>query len=214
VLGAFFYAPQAPDVRVDDSLGYFERKLRFLKSRGGYPGENKTVFVAVVSRMIIVPLLLLPFIALIARYDLFKAAEDPVFILSAVLLVSSVSRVSNRADSAPRLDPRPDHSGRFGRRVRAAHLKDDFLVIRRVDSAVSASVGLLLTPGSLSRTSWSGCCLERCSTVHASTYHLDLAVTWRAHLAFPQSIVSIVNAIVGIPLLAIVRARFILPPSR
>jgi hypothetical protein len=66
--------------------------LRFLHKKGpsAYPGENRTVLVAVVSRMIIVPLIMLPFIALIARYDLFPAAEDPVFILSAVLLVSSV----------------------------------------------------------------------------------------------------------------------------
>jgi hypothetical protein len=42
--------------------------------------------------MIIVPLLMLPFLAAIAKYDIFEAAEDPVFILSAVLLVSSVSR--------------------------------------------------------------------------------------------------------------------------
>lgn len=41
--------------------------------------------------MIIVPLLMLPVIAWLATYDLFRAAEDPVFILSAVLLVSSVS---------------------------------------------------------------------------------------------------------------------------
>jgi len=43
--------------------------------------------------MIIVPLLMLPFLAAIAKWDLFQAAEDPVFILSAVLLVSSVSWV-------------------------------------------------------------------------------------------------------------------------
>ena len=112
VLGAFFYtppqAPQAialsadpePDSPSDTSRnsfgGYFERKLRALAQgpkagSSAYPGENRTVFVAVMSRMIIVPLLMLPFLALIAKYDLFSAAEDPVFILSAVLLVSSVS---------------------------------------------------------------------------------------------------------------------------
>ncbi|WVF70146.1 hypothetical protein IAT40_004934 [Kwoniella sp. CBS 6097] len=108
VLGAFFYTPpeqhsqhsiQLPTVpeesESDHSIaGYIERKFRALagssnKKPKGYPGENKTVFVAVMSRMIIVPLLMLPFLAIIAKYDLFEAAADPVFILSAVLLVSS-----------------------------------------------------------------------------------------------------------------------------
>ena len=101
VLGAFFYAPpqQYIALPVDEptsatsssSVGsFFERKLRALRKSSAYPGENRAVFVAIVSRMIIVPLIMLPFIALIARYDLFEAAKDPVFILSAVLLVSSV----------------------------------------------------------------------------------------------------------------------------
>lgn len=108
VLGAFFYSPpdpnqanQLPTSNQDDAQkgGYFERKFRALAHRpksNAYPGENKAVFVAVVSRMIIVPAIMLPFIALIARYDFFEAAEDPVFILAAVLLVSSVSTLSLR----------------------------------------------------------------------------------------------------------------------
>lgn len=32
----------------------------------------------------------MPFLALMAKYDIFEAAADPVFVLSAVLLVSSV----------------------------------------------------------------------------------------------------------------------------
>ena len=51
------------------------------------------MFVAVTSRMIITPLLMMPLLALMATYDLFEAAADPVFVLSAVLLVSSVSTV-------------------------------------------------------------------------------------------------------------------------
>jgi len=47
--------------------------------------------VAVVSRMIVVPAILLPAVALLARYDPFEVTEDPVFILAAVLLISSVS---------------------------------------------------------------------------------------------------------------------------
>ena len=110
VLGAFFYAPPPPqaialppdepeadspsDASNNSLGGYFERKLRAFArpttASAAYPGENKTVFVAVISRMIVVPLLMLPLLAVIAKYDLFEAAEDPVFILSAVLLVSSV----------------------------------------------------------------------------------------------------------------------------
>lgn len=104
VLGAFFYTPppaiQLPTAEHDHTIkGYFERKIRGLKNSANgngnapeskqYEGENRAVFVAVVSRMIIVPLLFLPIIALIARYDYFPAAADPVFILCSVLLVSS-----------------------------------------------------------------------------------------------------------------------------
>ncbi|KAL1408447.1 hypothetical protein Q8F55_005259 [Vanrija albida] len=101
VLGAFFYTPPQPialdtEERPKSIRGYIEGKIHKLAGGGSeatrgpsYPGENKTVFVACVSRMIVVPLIFLPFIALMARYDLFQAAEDPVFILCAVLLVSS-----------------------------------------------------------------------------------------------------------------------------
>lgn len=111
VLGAFFYTPPSPEQKKasqsftsPDSAksqgGFFERKFRALVDRpqnggggggGAYPGENKTVFVAVISRMILVPLLMMPLLALMAKYDFFEAAADPVFVLSAVLLVSSVS---------------------------------------------------------------------------------------------------------------------------
>jgi hypothetical protein len=112
VLGAFFYSPKSssepvaldtsPSETSNQSLGgYFERKLKLLRPSShssAYPGENKTVFVAVISRMIIVPLLMLPILAAIAKWDVFEAAEDPVFILSAVLLVSSVSLPIDAAD--------------------------------------------------------------------------------------------------------------------
>ena len=105
VLGAFFYTPPEPAQAIslplhEDELpksnntigGFFERKFKQLRQPGkaGYPGENKTVFVAVISRMIIVPAILLPAIALLASYDPFEVTEDPVFILAAVLLISSV----------------------------------------------------------------------------------------------------------------------------
>jgi hypothetical protein len=76
--------------------------------------------VAVISRMIIVPLLMLPILAVIAKYDLFEAAEDPVFILSAVLLVSSVSIADYSyrmklmiGGIAPCIDTSPNHTGSF-----------------------------------------------------------------------------------------------------
>ncbi|WRT65095.1 uncharacterized protein IL334_002037 [Kwoniella shivajii] len=105
VLGAFFYTPpeakssinlpaSPPQSTKNGIAGYLENKIKSLAGKNNnkpkaYPGENRTVFVAIISRMIIVPLLMLPVIALIAKYDPFEAAEDPVFILAAILLVSS-----------------------------------------------------------------------------------------------------------------------------
>jgi len=106
VLGAFFYNPPAPPSAAstngnghtsktdDDKPSFFRRKLEAIKhprASTTHPGENRTVFVAVISRMILVPAILLPGVALIARYDSFEAAEDPVFVLAAVLIISSVS---------------------------------------------------------------------------------------------------------------------------
>ncbi|KAH8113849.1 membrane transport protein-domain-containing protein [Phellopilus nigrolimitatus] len=53
------------------------------------PGETRTVFIAVLSRMLLTPLLLLPLMALSAKYDIPKVFDDPVFIVSNVLLISS-----------------------------------------------------------------------------------------------------------------------------
>lgn len=102
MLGAFFYTPPQPAPPAntlatipEGQEGFVSRHMRKIRKfelgNPEYPGENRAVFVAVISRMIITPLLLLPGIALLAKYDLFEAAEDPVFILAAVLLVSSVS---------------------------------------------------------------------------------------------------------------------------
>lgn len=102
VLGAFFYTPK-PAIMLEEEQtttfkGYIERKIRGVKGYvslsksdkpHAYEGENRAVFVAVMSRMIVTPLIFLPVIAILARYDWFPAAEDPVFILCAVLLVSS-----------------------------------------------------------------------------------------------------------------------------
>ncbi|KAJ7911463.1 membrane transport protein-domain-containing protein [Mycena leptocephala] len=53
------------------------------------PGETKTVVIAVVSRMILTPMLLLPLMALSAKFDLHAVFDDPVFVVANVLLVSS-----------------------------------------------------------------------------------------------------------------------------
>jgi len=52
-------------------------------------GETKTVVIAVLSRMVITPLLLLPLMALCALYDWHDVFSDPIFIVANVLLVSS-----------------------------------------------------------------------------------------------------------------------------
>ncbi|KAJ7284539.1 membrane transport protein-domain-containing protein [Mycena rebaudengoi] len=51
------------------------------------PGETKTVVIAVASRMIITPLLLLPLFALGTKFDLHQIFDDPVFVVANVLLV-------------------------------------------------------------------------------------------------------------------------------
>ncbi|KAF9009913.1 membrane transport protein-domain-containing protein [Cyathus striatus] len=53
------------------------------------PGETKTVWIAVLSRMIITPLLLMPLMVLCARYDYLPVFEDPVFVVSNILLIAS-----------------------------------------------------------------------------------------------------------------------------
>ncbi|KAG8993327.1 hypothetical protein FRB93_002046 [Tulasnella sp. JGI-2019a] len=52
-------------------------------------GESKTVFVAIMARMIVTPALILPAMAALAMFDLHKVMDDPVFVVSMVLLVSS-----------------------------------------------------------------------------------------------------------------------------
>ncbi|KAF5379012.1 hypothetical protein D9615_006053 [Tricholomella constricta] len=52
-------------------------------------GETKTVVIAVLSRMVITPLLLMPLVALSAKFDWQRVFEDPVFVVANVLLVSS-----------------------------------------------------------------------------------------------------------------------------
>ncbi|KAH9924091.1 auxin efflux carrier [Fomitopsis serialis] len=81
VLGVYFYTP--PDKRQQDE------QLPTHKGESGAPGETKTVLVAVLARMVITPILLVPLIAVAAKYDLQRLFQDPVFIVSNVLLIAS-----------------------------------------------------------------------------------------------------------------------------
>ncbi|KAJ7039661.1 membrane transport protein-domain-containing protein [Mycena alexandri] len=53
------------------------------------PGETKTVVIAVLARMILTPMLLLPLMALCAKFEFHAVFDDPVFVVANVLLVSS-----------------------------------------------------------------------------------------------------------------------------
>ncbi|KAG8682230.1 hypothetical protein FRC09_016933, partial [Ceratobasidium sp. 395] len=115
VLGAYFYRPKeepAPTANgVSDGNNAVDRRisassvstlvgswrdgvqLRALLQRSEtpsqYPGETKTVFIAVLSRMVITPLVLLPLMAVFTTYDLHELFVDPIFVVSIVLLISS-----------------------------------------------------------------------------------------------------------------------------
>ncbi|CAE6427043.1 unnamed protein product [Rhizoctonia solani] len=106
VLGAYFYRPKEDtDVattagRVSASssttlIGNWRDNLRLGSLTKGsedaskYPGETKTVFIAVLSRMVITPLVLLPLMAVFTTFDVHELFVDPVFVVSIVLLISS-----------------------------------------------------------------------------------------------------------------------------
>ncbi|KAJ6608687.1 membrane transport protein-domain-containing protein [Mycena sp. CBHHK59/15] len=113
VLGAYFYPAPPPDgalpsvdarrvhtVKSSSSLIHSVRQM-FGKPASqrvqaaqeteapARPGETKTVIIAVASRMILTPLLLLPLMVLSTKFDLHAVFDDPVFVVSNVLLVSS-----------------------------------------------------------------------------------------------------------------------------
>ncbi|KAF9459670.1 membrane transport protein-domain-containing protein [Collybia nuda] len=107
VLGAYFYPPpdeegedigkaaqlstsKSSDTLVDNVKGLFHvgsphRRPRVVST----PGETKTVVIAVLSRMIITPLLLMPLMAASAKFDWQPVFEDPVFVVANVVLISS-----------------------------------------------------------------------------------------------------------------------------
>lgn len=98
VLGAYFY-PSAADAEEQKSTSLLDN-VRAMFNRNetnsvvkpqkdSRPGETKTVIIAVVSRMIITPLLLFPLMFLAAKFDWQEVFADPVFVVANVLLVSS-----------------------------------------------------------------------------------------------------------------------------
>ncbi|KAJ7464064.1 auxin efflux carrier [Mycena latifolia] len=86
VLGAYFYPPPAENAPRE---GGAEKLCAGQHAAGTHPGETKTMAIAVVSRMIITPLLLLPLIALCAKFDFQAVFEDPVFVVANILVLSS-----------------------------------------------------------------------------------------------------------------------------
>ncbi|KAJ7746340.1 membrane transport protein-domain-containing protein [Mycena metata] len=53
------------------------------------PGETKTVVISILARMILTPMLLLPLMALAAKFEFHAVFDDPVFVVANVLLMSS-----------------------------------------------------------------------------------------------------------------------------
>ncbi|KAG1748392.1 membrane transport protein-domain-containing protein [Suillus paluster] len=114
VLGAYFYSAPPEDDLQDEELTDCEtdearRGIRHNKSRTSLlstlqemlalkrtpqsqsqtHGESKTVFVAILARMVVVPAVMLPVMAILARFDVHDIFADPVFVVSNVLLIAS-----------------------------------------------------------------------------------------------------------------------------
>jgi len=128
VLGAYFYSPPSEDLTGrresthSDSTLSFAGSIRSMlkltntskgkrrsRNNNSKPGETKTVIIAIVSRMILTPALLMPLIILCAKYDWHEVfaeyvsslaassgradtrslSRSPVFVVSNVLLISS-----------------------------------------------------------------------------------------------------------------------------
>ncbi|KAF7966491.1 hypothetical protein HWV62_38130 [Athelia sp. TMB] len=95
VLGAYFYAPPAPGARRRGIREMLRWKKRSEGEQGAgakaveRPGETRTVVIAIAARMVLVPLLLMPLMALSTLYDWQAVFEDPVFVVANVLLISS-----------------------------------------------------------------------------------------------------------------------------
>lgn len=107
VLGAYFHRPVEKDEPVPSSANSWRsasfassmREIFRLKAREedrrlpvqpwAGRGEGRTIFVAIFARMVVVPAIFLPFMALGALRNHPPVFQDPVFILSNVLLLAS-----------------------------------------------------------------------------------------------------------------------------
>ncbi|KAF8623846.1 hypothetical protein AX15_006168 [Amanita polypyramis BW_CC] len=103
VLGAYFYPSSEEGKAVstaktrsfaDFFKSYFVSNTSDEPVSERYPGETKTVVIAVASRMFVTPLMLLPLMAIGAKYDIHNVFSDPVFIVANVLLLSSPSALT------------------------------------------------------------------------------------------------------------------------
>jgi predicted permease len=81
VLGAYFYTPSSEMTGTELDSGEKQTRGRRVVDSApvAYPGETKTVVIAVVSRMILTPLILLPFMALCAKFDWQPVFNECVF---------------------------------------------------------------------------------------------------------------------------------------
>ncbi|KAG8744886.1 hypothetical protein FRC10_009256 [Ceratobasidium sp. 414] len=111
VLGAYFYRPEEESTETVNRANDADRRisassvstlvgswrdgiqlrsyLRRSETPPQYPGETKAVFIAVLSRMVITPMVLLPLMAIFTTYDPHELFADPIFVVSIVLLISS-----------------------------------------------------------------------------------------------------------------------------
>ncbi|SCV74392.1 BQ2448_6824 [Microbotryum intermedium] len=96
-LGAYFYCPSQSASPSDPKLTFWERLNPFRRltsaerrerRRNSRPGETRTVLVAVLSRMVIVPALLIPIFGYYAAMTV-NVADDPIFVVVACLLIGS-----------------------------------------------------------------------------------------------------------------------------
>ncbi|KAH9989372.1 auxin efflux carrier [Russula compacta] len=85
VLGAYFHTPTDKSELSRSNTPEWQRVTQRLGNRG----EGRTVFVVILARMFIAPLLLLPLVVLGALRGSPGVFKDPVFILSQVLLLAS-----------------------------------------------------------------------------------------------------------------------------
>ncbi|KAF8527625.1 hypothetical protein BU17DRAFT_61745 [Hysterangium stoloniferum] len=108
VLGAYFFVPKTEEERERAQKGrMFKTRIShtslvrgvrkvFVNEGGGdechqeaRPGETKTVVVAVMSRMILTPMILLPLLMVMMATKVVNVFDDPVFVLANVLLITS-----------------------------------------------------------------------------------------------------------------------------